>query len=311
MKRKIMCAFSLILIISITSLAQNNSTYYFGQTPPGDSAVVFAHGIVSLTDRRETSIAFSPNVDECFISVWAAHDSSARIFWTKRIGNEWTHQIEAPFSVSHHFTSRPFFSLDGNKLYFHYANYTGPEPYNIWMVERTSNDWGEPKHLPSPINSDYRDGSYSETADGTAYFTSNRPGGYDEKNDLWRTRQIPGQALQVENLGAIVNSNAWDADSYISPDGSYLIFSSARPGGIGGYSNLYITFKTGYAEWTKPINMERDNNGINIKNSRGSCGPTVSPDGKFLFFSQTGDIYWVSTNVINKIKKEVFESRIK
>ncbi|MGD1007977.1 MAG: putative Ig domain-containing protein [Ignavibacteriaceae bacterium] len=293
----------------------NPSIDYFGQSPPGDSAVVFAPGIISLTDRLENSLAFSPDGNECFISVWGANYSSAKIYWTKRVGNEWTPQVEAPFSVGH-FASRPFFSLDGNKLYFHYANYSGPDPYNIWMVQRTSNGWSEPIHLPSPINSNYRDGSYSETADGTVYFTSNRPGGYDNKGDIWRTRKVPGQPLQVENLGNIVNSSAWDADSYVSPDGSFLIFTSERPGGYGS-SDIYITYKKDDGDWTQPVNMERNGNGINIKNTA-SVGPSISPDGKFLFFShwartptgETADIYWISTKVIDDIKKEIFNSKI-
>jgi hypothetical protein len=298
-----------------TITVANQAIDYFGQTPPGDSAVVFAPGLVSLTDRLENSLAFSPDGNECFISVWGANYSSAEIYWMKRVGNEWTPQVEAPFSKGH-FASRPFFSLDGSRLYFHYANFTGPDPYNIWMVQRTYNGWSEPIHLPSPINSNYRDGSYSETADGTVYFISNRPGGYDNKGDIWRTCKVPGQPLQVENLGNIVNSSAWDGDSFVSPDGSFLIFTSERPGGYGS-SDIYITYKKDDGNWTQPVNMERNGNGINIKNTA-SVGPSISPDGKFLFFShwagtptgETADIYWISTKVIDDIKKEVFNSKI-
>ena len=300
-------ALLVILIIPITLFAQTNTIDYFGQIHPGDSAIIFAPGIISLADRQETSIAFSPAGDECFISVWGDNYSSAKIYWTKRVGNSWTSQVEAPFSVGH-FTSRPFISSDGNKLYFHRPNYKGPEPYDIWMVERISDGWGEPKHLPSPINSDYKDGAYSETKDGTVYFTSNRPGGYDSKGDIWRTIQVPGKPLQVENMGANVNSSSWDADSYVSPDGSYFIFVSERPGGQS-YCDLYITFKKENNEWTEPVNMAQNGNGINIKGTA-SVGPSLSPDGKFLFFSRSGDIYWISAKVIDDIKNKLFNSKI-
>jgi len=294
-----------------TALAYSQSipedSLYFGRTLPGDSAVIFAPGIVSLADRQESSIAFSPDGNECFISVWAADYSSAKIYWTKRVGNKWTTQVEAPFSVGH-FTSRPFFSSNGNKLFFQRPNYKGPEPYDIWMVERVADGWSEPKHLRSPINSDFKDGSYSETADGTVYFTSNRPGGYDTKGDIWRTIQVPGKAMKVENLGAIVNSSSWDADSYVSPDGSFFIFVSERPGGHS-FCDLYITFKQENNEWTTPVNMAQKGNGINIKGTV-SIGPSLSPDGKFLFFSCMGDIYWVSAKIIDDIKNKLSNSKI-
>jgi hypothetical protein len=306
MKTKTMIAVFLFGIISLTLVAQTNTFDYFGQTPPGDSAVIFAPGIISLPNRSECRIVFSPNGNECFFNVWATDYSSAKIYYTKRENNTWTPQVEAPFSIGH-MASGPFMSSDGNRLYFHYANYKGPDPYNIWMVKRTSQGWSEPMHLPSPINTNNRDGCYSETDDGVVYFNSNRPGGYDKKGDIWRTHQVPGQPLQVENLGTTVNSDAWDASPCIAPDESYLIFISERPGGYG-YSDLYITYKKEDGGWTKPANMEMTGAGINFKNTA-TGDPSLSPDGRFLFISRNGDIYWVSTKVIEDIKKEVFNSK--
>ncbi len=307
MKTKIIKVFSLLGIISLISAAQENAIDYFGQTPPGDSAVVFAPGIISLPHRVEQSIVFSPDGKECFFNEWAANYSYAKIYYTKYENKIWTPPVEASFSVGH-FASSPFFSADGKRLYFHYANYTGPEPYDIWMVQRTAQGWGEPFHLPSPINSDYKDGCYSETKDGIVYFASNRPGGFDNKGDIWRTHQITGQPLKVENLGATVNSSAWESGPCIAPDESYLIFVSERPGGFG-HSDLYITFKKEDSSWTAPVNMEMSKAGINLKNAA-TDSATLSPDGRYLFFSRSGDIYWVSTKIIDDIKKEVFHTKI-
>lgn len=303
MKTKIITTLSLLQIVTLTIVAQNNITDYFGQTPPGNSAILFAPGIISLPDRSECRIVFSPDGNECFFNVWATDYSSAKIYYTKCENNIWTSQVEAPFSIGH-MASSPFLSSDGNRLYFHYANYKGPEPYNIWMVQRTNKGWSDPIHLPSPINSGSRDGGYSETNDGVVYFTSNRPGGYDKKGDIWRTHQLPGQPLQVENLGATVNSTAWDASPCVASDGSYLIFVSERPGGFG-YSDLYITYKKEDGGWTIPVNMEITGAGINLKNAA-TGDASLSPDGRFLFFSRSGDIYWISTKIIDDIKKVVF-----
>jgi hypothetical protein len=308
MKTRLMTTFSLLAITTLTIIAQTSNIDYFGHTPPGDTAVVFAPGIISLTNGNEQNIVFSADGKDCFFGEWAKDYSYAKVYNTKYIDKKWTMPTEASFSIGH-FTSGAFFSADGNKFYFHYANYSGSEPYDIWMVKRSSKGWGDPQHISSPINSDYRDGCYSETKDNVIYFASNRPGGMDNKGDIWRVHQVLGQQIQVENLGATVNSNAWEWDACIAPDESYLIFTSERPGCIG-YADLYITFRKEDASWTSPINMEKNGRGINLKNA-GSSGATLSPDGRFLFFSRSGDIYWISTSIIDEIKKDVFTKNLK
>ena len=54
--------------------------------------------------------------------------------------------------------------------------------------------------------------------------------------------------------------------------------------------------------------MEMTGAGINLKNTA-SGDASLSPDGRFLFFSRSGDIYWVSTKIIDDIKKGVFNTK--
>lgn len=280
---------------------------YLGQVTPGDSAVIFAPGIVSLPDRLEGKIAFSPDGNECYITIWGEKYSSCKVLFTKRINNTWTEQDEASFSIGQ-YCGEPFLSPDGTKLYFNYSY--RDKPTNIWMVQRTAQGWSDPRELPSPINSEKRDANYSETDKGTIYLASNRPGSFDERGDIWCIRKESDQPYVSEIIGMPVNSTAWDA-GLISPDGSYLIFTSERPGGIG-YSDLYITFKKEDNSWTTPANMKK----INISGIASTTDPSISPDGRFLFFvrynrtneGETRDIYWVSTKIIDDIKKEVFNS---
>jgi ankyrin repeat protein len=98
-----------------------------------------------------------------------------------------------------------------------------------------------------------------------------------------------------------------DISPCIAPDGSYLIFSSTRPGGYS-VQDLYICFYKGNNEWTAPVNMNSSDAKINIEGYN-QVSPSLSPDGKFLFFcnhahsGNTIDIYWVSITVIDNIKK--------
>lgn len=282
---------------------------YFGQTPPGDSAVIFAPGIISLSDRKESQIAFSSNRNECYFTI--SVNGLFKIYYTKNINNKWSKQEEVSLSENQN-TAFPFLSADGNRIYFtnFYNDWSG---IDIWMAERTTGGWSDPLLLPSPINSDKNDLYFTETANNVIYFSSSRPGGFGG-GDIWYIRTLSNQSLQAENLGVIVNSSSSDISPCIAPDESFLIFSSDRPGGYG-FQDLYICFNKGNNRWTTPVNMERRGAKINIP-GRHQLVPSLSPDGKYLFFArhshdgQTSDIYWVSTKVIDDIKKEVFNSDV-
>ncbi len=267
-----------LLFIIVTSLlvqvsnAQTASIDYFGQTPPGDTAVIFAPGIISKPDRFESSIVFYPDSNEIYFDSWVTTDSVYKILYTKRVNNTWTEQLALPFNGNQNAGS-PFLSADGNKLYFEKES-------DIWMVERISGGWGEPRRLPSPVNTTSDENYYSETDDGIGYITSNRPGGKGNL-DIWQIRSLPNDSFQIENLGPIVNSSTEDFTSVIAHDGSYIIFASYR---YSSYSlqDLWISFYKGKNEWSMPIGMERSGAKINVT-AYCQHSPTLSPDGKYLF----------------------------
>lgn len=277
--------------------------YYFNQPLPGDSAVVFAPGIFSLSNRLESNIVFTPDGKECYFGVLEIKDRkvSYKIYQSTFANNKWSEQIEVPFSLNNNI-SDPILSADGKKLYF---NKKG----DIWMVERSSEKWGVPQKLPAPINSDANEGSITESADGVIYISSRRPEGFGGI-DNWRINRLPDQSLKVENLGPILNSSYFDYSPLIAPDGSYLIFGSyrARRDGL-----LYISFNKGNDEWTTPINMNSCGAKVNNKTAHHS-NPSLSPDGKNLFFRRheadtVMDVLWVSTSIIKKLKaKAMLES---
>jgi Tol biopolymer transport system component len=266
---------------------------YFGQNPPGRTPELFAPGILSLPDRMEARLAFSPDGNECFFTSPVDFKfSKVQMYYTKRINNVWTPQVLAPFFPGYS-CRQPFFSADGNKLYFS-SNKNGAS--DIWVVERTSQGWGTPQVLPPPINSASGAGEYSQTTDGTAYFESNRPGSLGTC-DVWRARSPrPVQPLQVENLGAPINSGTHDGDPFIAPDGKYLIFASYRPGGCGN-ADLYVSFSNKNGGWTEPVNLNQYCPGVNT--GAIEYGASLSPDERYLFYAHLDpdarqcDVYWV------------------
>jgi hypothetical protein len=306
MRTKMMIAFSFLGIMSLTSVAQTVSPDYFGQTPPGDKAVKFAPGIISLPNRNEINITFSPDGNEVYF------ESNTGIYFTKRVNNSWTNQVIEPMFNGF---STPFLSADGKKIYLiKYFDIGTPNiTCEAWMSERTTGEWGVPQSLPAPFNTASSDDAYfSGTVDGVNYIESNRAGGYG-KSDIWCVRPSSNQA---ENLGPNVNSASDDGSPCIALDGSYLIFGSDRKGGCSynGY-DYYVSFNKGNNEWTTPVNMERSGAGINLAKYV-HISPSLSPDGKFFFFNrhtwteplEYPDIYWVSTHILDTLKTIAFST---
>jgi len=59
----------LILICGLLPGYSFSQIDYFGQEPPGDSAIIFAPGIISLDDRFDQSITISPDGTEFLTGV--------------------------------------------------------------------------------------------------------------------------------------------------------------------------------------------------------------------------------------------------
>jgi hypothetical protein len=76
----------------------------------------------------------------------------------------------------------------------------------------------------------------------------------------------------------------------------YMIYCAERPDGHGK-GDLFISFKNAKGEWAAAKNMGK------AINSQGyEFCPFVTADGKYLFFSRDGDIYWVDAGVIERLK---------
>jgi hypothetical protein len=272
--------------------------HYFGQSPPGFAPAVFAPGVLSLPDRYEYCLTFSPNLDECVFGVTnSAWDSYSQ--WYMKMGSDstWADPVPAPFQGEGEDLNLRY-SADGNQVYFiSYPPATPPSRF--WRSTREGTGWSEALPLDPPINSPTSNQwGGSLTDDGTLYFCSTRPGG-SGRADLHRAVTGPGGGVTVENLGAAINSGQNDGDPCIAPDGSYVIFASWRAGGLG-LSDLYISFNEAGA-WTTPRNL-----GYPINSSSIEDWPSMSPDGKYLFFnrrkayvtSEQTEIWWVDARAV-------------
>lgn len=145
--------------------------------------------------------------------------------------------------------------------------------------------FGEPKPLKGALNGNFHEGPvvFADNG-GTIFFTRNdydRRRGYDETRNT-RLKIFQGHYGEGGwiNDGALPfnNSDFATAHPAMSPDGSFLIFASDRPGGYGGM-DLYRVDRSGDA-WGEPINL-----GAEINSGGNEVFPFISSEGHLYFSS--------------------------
>lgn len=193
------------------------------------------------------------------------------------------------------FDGCPYISSDGLSLFFCSDRSGGLGNTDIWVTTRQTKTeaWGPPANLSPIVNTSSIEAHPYISADGLSlYFadvvapgeTPTRPGGYGG-GDIWvSTRQTSermpeGYWGEPQNLGAVVNSPAYDAAPCISSDGLMLFFHSSRTGGYGDHDIWVARRKTSDDPWGEPINL-----GPSVNTSLSDGGPAISADGKTLYF---------------------------
>ncbi len=290
------------LVVTYDYLPDNNEPInYFDQEPPVMIPEVFAPGIVSLPGRDEAHCVFSPDGNEFLLSVTPTGDwAVADILYSVQVDGQWTEPESAPFCNRGSCNIHTTFTANGQEIFFtSNRDFPGQFDADIWVTERTEQGWTEPARLAIPVSSQACEWSPSVTNDGVLYFSSYRDGGVERSGynpDIWRAIPTDGEYITVENIGAPVNAGSYDIwNVYVAPDESYIIYMEERPGIRG---DLYISFREADDSWTVPLNL-----GPQINTTNTEKGPSVSPDGRYLFFSRsepdrTGDIYWVDIHAV-------------
>lgn len=255
----------------------------FSVTTNAQEPVIFAEGAIS-TGEYESHPAFTPDGRTLYFCK-STPDFS---FWTivvSRLENgKWSKPETASFS-GQYADADPFITADGKRLYF-ISNRPvegAAEPnLDIWLMEKSGNDWTEPRNMGAPINSPANEWFPTLTKDGTIYFGSERPGGRG-RCDIYCARVVNGQYEAAENLGEAINTQFSEFEPLIALDESYLIFAAVGRQDGKGQFDLFVSYRRDGA-WTKAANM-----GDKINTPATEFSPARSPDGKqFLFTSTRG-----------------------
>jgi hypothetical protein len=248
---------------------------YLGQPRPGTRAVPFAPGF--FNKDLYSSVNFSKDGSEAY---WS---SQGHIYHSRQINGTWTKPEEVVFGSTRGVC--PVLAPDGKRLYFNKWDAGGAIVY----MERTPGGWSDIRSLPEIVNST-PDIHWNVSVDlrGNLYFTSGRTN-RDVKIlfSPYKNGEY-GKPAPVDEL-----KDAATICPHVAPDGSYLIFVQTDPDKQD--KSLYIVFKRKDGGWTTPRNVS------DIVGGKGFC-PTVSPDGKYLFFFDKGSMYWADASFIDDLR---------
>ncbi|GJL90939.1 TolB family protein [Hyphococcus sp.] len=272
---------------------------YFGQKPPSMIPEVFAPGIVSIDGRLEMTISFSSDFTEMYFSA-DNEDEEKSIYFSKREDDKWTPIKRVNFTNGKKNEEfHPFVSPDGKRIYFTAMDAAFTDE-KIWHVNRLGDTWSDAVQLDSPINDDLvffsnqaenGDLYYFNLTKGKTYYAPNKNGEFPEVREV---------ALESGH------------HAFISPSQDYLILTARSDEEDGRRDNdMYVYFKEKDGAWAKPINL-----GNAINTSFNEKTPTITPDGKYLFFGRDesdesdenvglANIYWVSTEVVERLRPKM------
>jgi hypothetical protein len=274
---------------------------YLGQTPPGVTPKIFAPGIITLSNRDESVITFSPDGKQLFFSINQYPDRRAMFMEYKN--GEWTNPEMASFSTARSI-DEPSFSLDGNRIYYNTnvaLNLTGG--FDISYSEKQDSVWSNTAiSLGSPLNSTQDDYHPCIVSDSSIYFAGN-------SGEICRSQYLNGVYQSRVILPYPINyanaSQVW-GNPFVSANESYMIFQSSRSGGYGG-NDLYISYKKTNGSWTNPKNL-----GSEINTNANDSDGDITPDGKYMTFNREWkDIYWVSSSFIDSLRYTNFVPYVK
>jgi hypothetical protein len=287
--------YTLTMLVSFACLNQLHAaivSVFKTDTIKNDPAVkLFAPGIVPTIALGSAAPAFTLNGKIVLIGQ-SASPGEISIMESHLVDKKWS-TLESPSFSGKYRDLEPVFAPNGKYLVFasnRPANDGGAllerrsgvkilpgKGGNLWKVKYTKKGWSEPEALPAIINSNSAVFSPALTADGSLYFMRSDSG---KAFHIYRSQMRNGQ-FETPVPASFTYSKYTDFDPAVSPDESFVIFSSGgRPPALHT-TDLFIVFRTG-KRWSEPIDLRA----VLSENVNG-VEPRLSPDCKTLYFTNS------------------------
>jgi len=235
-------------------------------------AGVFAPGVVS-TPFEEGAATFAPDGNTVYFYQGTIYMT---ICSSKKVGGKWGIPAVLPFS-GRWSDWDPFLSPDGKRLFFVSSRPVdeGPSQNNphknshVWYADHLQSDqWSAPHVLDAPFNFDSANNyAPSVSKSGTLFFYS--PLRDKNKRTSFYAKWLGDHYDDPKEL--LINGADEVSDPFIAPDESYIVFVSGN--------DIYISFRQA-GGWSAGQKLSPQ-----VNNGDSNFDPTVSPDGKMLYYS--------------------------
>jgi outer membrane protein OmpA-like peptidoglycan-associated protein len=174
----------------------------------------------------------------------------------------------------------PTLTADGKTLIFTRRIQRQEDFYITYKDEK--GDWETSVSLEN-LNSPNNEGAICISADGKKiiFALCNDKEGFGGC-DLYEVIEKKGVWGYPVNLGSNINSNSWDSQPSLSPDGNTLYFVSNRPDGYGD-NDIWFSIKGTDGKWGKAQNA-----GPIVNSDGNELTPLIHFDGQTMYFSSEG-----------------------
>jgi OmpA-OmpF porin, OOP family len=184
----------------------------------------------------------------------------------------------------------PVISPDGKTMFFTISNHPGniggkKDPGDIWFSRLIGDQWSAPVHAGTLLNDRAYNAVAGISANGEQLFLH---GHYDPSGSAARTQGISISSNTGNGWSRPANitipyflNKSRILSGSISADGSTFIFS-AETYGTHGVDDIYVSTNSS-GKWSEPKNL-----GTTINTQFQELSPSLSPDGKTLYFSSNG-----------------------
>lgn len=316
------------LLLSFSRFSDSARGFVYPDTDyPSGTAKLFSPNFISTRYHEHSMISF--NVAENSIAWYVVFTPGQRNFAPKGSNlqvvyqsGKWTDPSFVKF-LDNRTDFEGSYSPDGKNFYFGSTRSESGGEYkpdsDIWCVSKNENKWSPPARLGNNINTPKYEQQPTVSAHGNLYFVGyleNGANGYG----IFKSAYNNGKFRKTELLPEVINSEYVDWTPFIDPEERFLLFSSTRPGGYG-QGDIYISYRLPGNKWSRAENL-----GPKVNTNSNERFPSISPDGKFLFFTRDScihktpefyakidsllnfpgngynDVYWISTGALTSLR---------
>jgi outer membrane protein OmpA-like peptidoglycan-associated protein len=199
-------------------------------------------------------------------------------FAVKAVANKVPFQ---PHNLGDHINSKdpeyfPSITIDGNTLVF--TRRVNSRNEDFFISQRDSIGWLPAKDMGEPINTEFNEGAQNISQDGTmlVYTGCEFPGGFGSCDIYYAIKTKDGWQ-EPKNIGAPINTRAWESQPCLSPDKQTLYFvRETADNGADIFTSKYLP----NGKWSEPERL-----GPNINTPGRETTPFIHADNQTLYFA--------------------------